>query len=161
MTSCEYSHDVYTAMIDTTTPQQESAADLVETFEMFDEWEDRYRFLIDLGGKLPPLESSQKTDENRVHGCQSSVWLVAKPEESGVEKRIDFLADSDSSIVRGLIAILQRVYAGQKPADILSFDINALFTRLGLDQHLSIGRRNGLAGMVKRIRELAAQNGND
>lgn len=139
------------------TSQKEAADELVETFEMFDEWEDRYRFLIDLGGKLPPLDASQKTDENRVHGCQSSVWLVAEPLQSDGEKRLDFLADSDSSIVRGLIAILQRVYARQKPTDILAFDINELFTRLGLDQHLSIGRRNGLAGMVKRIHE-AAQN---
>jgi sulfur transfer protein SufE len=142
------------------TQQQESAEDLVDAFEMFEEWEDRYRFLIDMGGKLPPMDASEKTDENRVHGCQSSVWLTAHPQQSNGECVIDFAADSDSSIVRGLIAILRSVYAGQKPDDILAFDINALFTRLGLDQHLSIGRRNGLAGMVKRIRELAAQNQN-
>ena len=140
--------------------QQEAADDLVESFELFEEWEDRYRFLIDLGKKLPPLPQECKTDENRVHGCQSSVWLVAQSEENGGEKTVDFLADSDSSIVRGLIAILQNVYAHRTPVEILGFDINALFTRLGLDQHLSTGRRNGLAGMVKRIRNLAAQNEN-
>ncbi len=141
----------------TTTPEA-SAEQLVDAFEMFDGWEERYPFLIDLGRKLPPLDDSEKVEENRVHGCQSNVWLVAQSKEAeDGEERIEFVADSDSSIVRGLIAILQRVYAKQKPADILSFDINALFSRLGLDQHLSIGRRNGLAGMVKRIRELAAQ----
>lgn len=140
--------------------QQEAADDLVESFELFEEWEDRYRFLIDLGKKLPSLPEKCKTDENRVHGCQSSVWLVAESEENGGEKTVDFLADSDSSIVRGLIAILQNVYAHRRPVEILDFDISALFTRLGLDQHLSTGRRNGLAGMVKRIRTLAAQNEN-
>jgi cysteine desulfuration protein SufE len=135
--------------------QQQIADELVENFELFDEWEDRYRFLIDMGKKLPPLDESQKIDDNKVHGCQSNVWLVAQPQP---DKTIDFVADSDSSIVRGLIAVLHEIYSGQKAQDILSFNADRLFSRLGLDQHLSMGRRNGLYGMVERIKLLAAQN---
>ena len=135
--------------------QQQIADELVENFELFDEWEDRYRFLIDLGKKLPPLDESQKIEFNKVHGCQSNVWLVAQPKP---DQTIDFVADSDSSIVRGLIAVLRELYSGQKAQDILSFNADTLFSRLGLDQHLSMGRRNGLYGMVERIKLLAAQN---
>lgn len=132
--------------------QQEIADELVDSFEMFDAWEDRYRFLIDLGRKLPPLDEAEKTEENRVHGCQSNVWMVAQRDND----KIDFIADSDSSIVRGLIAVLRRVYSGQTAQNILSFDIEPFFARLGFDQHLSMGRRNGLYGMVQRIKTLAA-----
>lgn len=135
--------------------QQQIADELVENFELFDEWEDRYRFLIDMGKKLPPLDENQKVEENKVHGCQSNVWLVAQPRP---DQTIDFVADSDSSIVRGLIAVLRQVYAGQKAQDILSFNADTLFSRLGLDQHLSMGRRNGLYGMVERIKLLAASH---
>ncbi|HEY0075874.1 MAG TPA: SufE family protein [Abditibacteriaceae bacterium] len=137
--------------------QQEIADDLVDTFEMFDSWEDRYGVLIDFGKKLPPLEEGDKTEENRVHGCQSQVWMVAKPREENGQPVIDFIADSDALIVKGLIAILRKVYSGQSPQNILSFDIAGLLQRLGLDQHLTTGRRNGLDGMVQRIKALAAQ----
>ncbi len=137
--------------------QQENAQELVEAFEMFDNWEDRYRFLIDLGKKLPPLPEGARVEENLVHGCQSSVWMIAEPKREADETRIDFLADSDSTIVRGLIAILRNIYSGQTPRDILQFDIDALLRRIELDQHLSLGRRNGLAGMVNRVKTLAAQ----
>lgn len=133
--------------------QQEIADELVENFELFDAWEDRYRFLIDLGRKLPPLPEEEKTEDNRVHGCQSNVWLVARTDDD----RIDFIADSDSTIVRGLIGVLRQIYAGQKARDVLEFPAEPLFARLGFDQHLSMGRRNGLAGMVDRIKKLAAQ----
>jgi|APEBP8051073058_1049385.scaffolds.fasta_scaffold02574_2 sulfur transfer protein SufE len=140
----------------TSTPQEE-ARELVETFEMFDEWEDRYRFLIDLGRELPPFDEAEKTDINKVHGCQSNVWLVANARQEGGAQLIDFLADSDAHIVRGLIAILRRVYSGRTAGEILAFDIDGLMKQLGLDQHLSISRRNGLSGMVARIKNLAAE----
>lgn len=136
--------------------QQEQADQLVESFEMFDTWEDRYRFLIDMGRKLPPLDDSQRTEEYRVHGCQSAVYLAARMRE-GTEDVIDFVADSDSTLVKGLIAILRKVYSGYPAQAILTFDIEGLLKRLGLDAHLSMGRRNGLFSMVQRIKTLAAQ----
>lgn len=140
----------------TSTPQAQ-ADELIETFEMFDEWEDRYRFLIDLGKELPPFPDAARVDENKVHGCQSNVWLIADPQQADGEKTIHFLADSDAHIVRGLIAILRRVYSGQSADEISRFDIDGFFKKLGLDQHLSMGRRNGLSGMVARVKALAAQ----
>lgn len=134
--------------------QNERASELTEAFEMFDAWEDRYRFLIDMGRDLPVFPSDEKTDNNIVTGCQSQVWMIA---ESKDDEHIEFLADSDSTIVKGLIAILRSVYSGYTPREILSFDVNGLLEQLGLDQHLSMGRRNGLAGMVMRIKTLATQ----
>lgn len=135
--------------------QQEAAAEMIDTFAMFDEWEDRYRFLIDLGKELPPFPEAEKTDVNKVHGCQSNVWLIANAPNGSEE--IDFIADSDAHIVRGLIAILRRIYAGRSAEEILEFDISGLMQEIGLDQHLSTGRRNGLAGMVARIKRLASE----
>lgn len=132
----------------------EEAQELVDSFDLFEDWEDRYRFLIDLGRSLPPLDEAQHTEANKVHGCQSNVWLVAERHDG----TIDFIADSDSSIVRGLIAVLRTVYSHRKPQEILSFDVEGLFGKLGFDSHLSMGRRNGLDGMVKKIRALAEQN---
>ena len=144
-------------MSETLISPAQQADELVDSFTLFDEWEDRYRFLIDLGKELPPFPDAQRTEENRVHGCQSNVWLIAEPHQDNGHKRIEFVADSDAHIVRGLIAILRRIYSGQSAQDILSFDIDDFFKRLGLDQHLSMGRRNGLAGMVARIKTLASQ----
>lgn len=132
--------------------QTERAEELAEAFEMFDAWEDRYRFLIDLGKGLPPLPEEARIEENRVHGCQSNVWMIARP---ATEETLDFVADSDSHIVRGLIAVLRTVYANETPQNILNFDMDAFLRRLELDQHLSMGRRNGLSGMVTRIKALA------
>ena len=137
---------------------EEQGEELVEAFELFDSWEDRYRFLIDMGKSMEPLFDLEKTDRNRVTGCQSNVWLVADVQPQDGEKHLHFRADSDSTIVRGLIALLHTIYDGQTPGAILGFDIDALMQRLGLDQHLSMGRRNGMAGMVTRIKALAAQN---
>lgn len=134
--------------------QAERAAELVEAFEMFDAWEDRYRFLIDMGRDLPPFPPDQKTEANLVHGCQSQVWMIADAPDG---QTINFLADSDSTIVKGLIAILRAVYSGYTPREILHFDVNGLLEQLELDQHLSMGRRNGLAGMVTRVKTLATQ----
>ncbi len=137
--------------------QQETADELIEAFEMFDDWEDRYRFLIDAAKGLPPLPGEAKTEENRVHGCQSNVWMVAEPKTDGDEIRIEFLADSDSVFTRGMVALVRKLYSNQTPADILSFDMEGLLKRLELDQHLSMGRRNGLDGMVKRVKTVARQ----
>lgn len=137
---------------------QDQGEELVEAFEMFDSWEDRYRFLIDMGKGMEPLFDLEKTDRHRVTGCQSNVWLVPDIETQNDEKILRFRADSDSTIVRGLIALLHTIYDGQTPRAILDFDVDALMQRLGLDQHLSMGRRNGMAGMVARIKTLAAQN---
>jgi sulfur transfer protein SufE len=136
--------------------QQEQAELLIETFEMFDDWEDRYGLLIDMARKLPPMDPADKTDENRVHGCQSNVWMVARVRPDEGSTVIDFIADSDSSIVKGLIAVLHKLYSGQRAEDILNFDVEPVLERLGLSQYLSMQRRNGLAGMIQRIKRLAA-----
>ncbi len=138
--------------------QQEISEELVEGFGMFDDWEERYGLLIDLGKKLPPLSEAEKTEENRIHGCQSRVWVVANKDRHDVQEVITFRADSDSAIVKGLAALLHKVYNGRTPQEVLSFDINQLLDRLELGQHLSMNRRNGLAGIVTRIRELAGKH---
>ncbi len=138
--------------------QDEKAAELVEAFEFFDDWENRYEYLIELGKKLPPYPSDLKTDANLVRGCQSQVWVTASAGEKNGVRVIDFNADSNSSITKGIVAILAGVYSGETPRDILHFDVDALMQKLELDQHLSPARRNGLSGMVTRIKSLAALN---
>jgi cysteine desulfurase/selenocysteine lyase len=96
-----------------------------------------------------------KTEPNRVHGCQSTVHIAAR-KKPGTSDVLEFLADSDADIVRGLIAILQRIYNGQRAQDVLGFDVEGFFTRIGLDKNLTLGRRNGLSSMVQRIRNLAS-----
>ena len=133
----------------------QAAADRVAlAFESFDNWAERYQMIIDLGKKLPPMPQALKTEANRVHGCQSTVHISAR-RKPGTADVLEFLADSDADIVRGLIAILQKVFCGQPARAILDFDIEAFFGRLGLDTNLTLGRRNGLAAMVHRIRGLA------
>ena len=135
--------------------QQSRAEEIREAFAMFDDWADRYQFLIDLGRKLPPMDAADKTEETRIKGCQSNVWLVAHAMPAA--DAIEFVADSDSSIVKGLVAILWRVYSGQPADKILAFDIEKLLADLELDQHLTMNRRNGLVGMVQRIKALAGE----
>jgi cysteine desulfurase/selenocysteine lyase len=132
-----------------------AAEEIAEVFDFFDDWADRYRHLIELGEKLPPMPDFLKTPENRVHGCQSTVFLDAR-EQPGTTGSIEFLADSDADIVRGLLALLQRLYSGQPAEQVLALNVQDFFARLGLDQHLTMGRRNGLSEMVKRIRGFAA-----
>ncbi len=108
-----------------------------------------------MGAKLLPLPPEAKTEENRVHGCQSTVHMIAR-KRPGAADVIDFLADSDADLVCGLIAILQKLFSGQSARQILAFDVEGFFRKLELDQHLTLGRRNGLASMVQRIRKLAA-----
>lgn len=125
--------------------------DILETLAFFDSWEDRYKYIIDLGRELPPLEDQHRTDENIVRGCQSQVWLTSR-EEGG---RLYFDADSDAFIVKGLLAVVLAAYNGKAPRDILDFDIEDYFARLNLLKHLSVTRGNGLRAMVKRIRDTA------
>ncbi|HTU21357.1 MAG TPA: SufS family cysteine desulfurase [Gemmataceae bacterium] len=134
---------------------QAAAEELIEEFELFDDWVERYQYLIDRGEEIPPLPDVFRTEANRVRGCQSTVYLWAR-KKPGSADVIEFLADSDADLVRGLIALLERLYCGQRAEQILSFDVEGFFARLGLDQHLTLGRRNGLAAMVQRIRQLAA-----
>jgi cysteine desulfurase/selenocysteine lyase len=133
-----------------------AAKELIDDFEFLPDWEQRYGYIIELGEKLPAMPEHLKTEENRVHGCQSTVHMIAR-HRPGTADAIDLLADSDSSLVRGLIAVLERLYSGQSAADIRTFDIQGLLKQLGLEQHLTMGRRNGLHSMVQRIHKLAAQ----
>lgn len=133
-----------------------AADELAEVLEFLGEWKERYQFIIELGEKLLPMPPGSKTEANRVHGCQSTVHLTARV-KPGTSEVLEFLADSDADIVRGLIGMLEKLFSGQKAGAILAFDVEGCFKRLGLDQHLSMTRRNGLQGMVKRIREQARQ----
>jgi cysteine desulfurase/selenocysteine lyase len=133
-------------------PSPQAAADeLIETFEFLGDWEQRHQYLIDEGDKLLPMLPEMKTEAHRVRGCMSTVHLVTR-KKPGTADTMEFLADSDAAIVRGLISILQRVYSGQTAKAILAFDIEGLLKHLGLDQQLSMGRRNGLSSMIERIR---------
>ncbi len=141
-------------------PSPKVAADkLVDTFELLDSWPERYQQIIDFGKKLPPMPAALKTEANYVRGCQSTVHIAAR-KKPGTDDVLEFLADSDADLVRGLIAILQRVYSGQRAGDVRGFDVESFIGRLGLDKNLTLGRRNGLAAMVQRIRDLAATLGN-
>lgn len=131
--------------------------ELIDDFEFLDAWEDRYRFIIELGDELDDMPAELKTEEHRVQGCVSNVWLVMDI-EPGDPPTIRFVADSDSQIVRGLVAILVMLCAGRTARDILSMDIEGVFDRLELRKHLSRSRSNGFYSMVKRIRRLAEEH---
>ena len=126
--------------------------DLVDDFEFLDEWEDRYRYVIELGKELEPLTAEEHSPANKVEGCVSQVWLVneLRRADDGTPL-LHFRGDSDAHIVRGLIAILMRLYSDKKPAEILDLDARAVFAKLGLDEHLTPQRSNGLYSMVARI----------
>ena len=126
--------------------------ELADGFALFDDWEDRYRYLIDLGHRLQPMAASLKTDETRVRGCTSQVWLVAEKKEDGT---YHFTADSDAHIVRGLVYVLMIAYQDKTPSQIAAVDIEGAFDRLGLSGHLSPSRRNGFFAMVQRIKALS------
>src|SRR5580700_7813894 len=129
-------------------------AELEEEFDVLGDWEERYRYVIDLGRDLAPLADSERSDVNKVRGCASQVWLVTEP---GEDETLRFRGDSDAHIVRGLIAILMRLYSGRSAAAIMGFDAKAALTRLGLTGALSQQRSNGLFSMIERIRRDAAQ----
>lgn len=123
--------------------------DLVDNFEVLEDWEDRYKYLIDLGNKLPPMDDSFKTDTTKVRGCMSQVWMVPRWDEGG---RLTLLADSDAQIVKGLIAVLMAIFTGKTRAEIAELDVEKTFAGLGLDQHLSPNRRNGFFSMVEAVK---------
>lgn len=132
-----------------------TATSIVEDLEFFDDWEDRYRYIIDLGKKLPPMPDELKTDANFVHGCQSQVWIHA--DYHADRNMLTFLVDSDAHIVRGLAAMVMAAFNRQSPQAILAFDVDAYFAQTQLIQHLSPTRGNGLKSMVKKIRQAATQ----
>jgi cysteine desulfuration protein SufE len=125
--------------------------DLADEFDLIGDPNDpeRYRHLMDLGRRLEPLNDTERTDANKVRGCASQVWLVTEPQ---MDRLIRFRGDSDSDIVRGLIAVLIRLYSGRAASDILDFDIKAAFARLGFDGAISAQRSNGFFSMVQRVR---------
>lgn len=131
--------------------------ELSENFELLDNWEDKYRYLIDLGEKLPPFAEQYRTEEWKVSGCQSQVWLVPAVVKTDGENRLTFAGDSDAAIVRGLIAVVLMLFSGKSREEILSLDVPAVFARLGLSDHLSPSRRNGLGAMVEKIRYYASK----
>jgi cysteine desulfuration protein SufE len=131
--------------------QPSDIEEIIDNFEFLGDWEERYRYIIDLGKQLDGLDDAFKTEENKVRGCMSQVWFTSNVED-GDPPRIFFNADSDATIVRGLIAILLIVYSGKTPAEIRETDIKSLFERLGLSAHLSPSRSNGFFSMVSRIR---------
>ncbi len=126
--------------------------DLVETFEFLDDWEDRYIHVIDMGKAMAPLEDAFKVPATKVDGCASQVWILPRIEG----QTFDFQGDSDAIIVRGLIAVLHALYGGLAMAEVAKVDAPAELARLGLDEHLSSQRSNGVRAMVERIRLLAA-----
>jgi len=130
--------------------------DIVENFKLLDEWDDRYRYVIELGRALPPLPESAHTETNKVQGCASQVWLLTHVKPDGPAGPIlTFEGDSDAHIVRGLVAILVALYSGKKAREILATDAIALFDRIGLRENLTPQRSNGLRSMVERIRSEA------
>ena len=128
--------------------------ELDSSFALFDNWDDRYRFLIDLGKRLPVMDESLKTDTAIVPGCTSRVWMVSKIEDG----RFHFWADSDAQIVKGLIYLLMAAYQDKTMEEIAALDIQAVFEGLGLHQHLSPSRRNGFFAMVNKIRQLSTRD---
>jgi cysteine desulfuration protein SufE len=126
--------------------------EIVDNFAVLDDWDDRYRYLIELGRELPPLAEAARSEANKVQGCASQVWLDTKVRRDGNEPVLSFAGDSDAHIVRGLIAILFAIFSGKPARDILATDALALFERMGLREHLTPQRSNGFRSMVERIR---------
>jgi cysteine desulfuration protein SufE len=127
--------------------------EIIDNFSVLDDWDDRYRYLIELGRDLPPLAEAAHNDANKVQGCASQVWLDTRVQRDGADGPVlSFVGDSDAHIVRGLIAILFAIYSGKRAKDILATDALALFERMGLREHLTPQRSNGFRSMVERIR---------
>ena len=129
--------------------------DIAADFAFLDDWEDRYRYVIDLGRAMPPLDDALRVPATKVDGCASQVWIVPRIDGEGPAARFDFQGESDAMIVRGLIAVLHALYSGLAPTAVLAVDAPGELGRLGLDQHLSSQRSNGLRAMVGRIRSIA------
>lgn len=130
-----------------------SIDEIVENFSFLDEWDDRYRYLIELGRTLAPLPEEAHNDQNKVRGCASQVWLVSHSRQTPEGPALDFLGDSDAHIVRGLVALVLALYSGRPAKEILETDALALFQKLGLSEHLTPQRSNGVRSMVERIKK--------
>jgi cysteine desulfuration protein SufE len=128
-----------------------------DNFALLDDWDDRYRYVIELGRTLDPMPQAEHSAANKVQGCASQVWLSKQIERSSDEPQLNYLGDSDAHIVRGLIAILLTLYSGRTPQHILATDALALFDELGFREHLTPQRSNGLRSMVERIRSDARE----
>lgn len=133
-----------------------SIESILEDFAFLDDWEDRYRYVIELGKALPPLSENERCDANKVRGCASQVWIVHETGE-GEDPVMTFRGESDAHIVRGLIAIILALYSGQRASRILEIDAEEQFRTIGLREHLTAQRSNGLSSMVSRIRDDAEQ----
>ncbi|MHA7856690.1 MAG: SufE family protein [Henriciella sp.] len=129
------------------------AAEIEDEFDFLDDWEDRYAHIIDLGKANPPLAASERTEETKVRGCASQVWIVLTPQD---QDRVEIRAESDAMIVSGLISLLIRLYSGATRAEIRGFDADAFLTKIGVKGALSAQRSNGLASMLARIQSFAA-----
>ncbi|RJK99602.1 SufE family protein [Paracoccus aestuarii] len=136
-------------------PTTQAFEDIAETFEFLDDWEERYRHLIELGRAMPAMEPALQVPATKVDGCASQVWIMPRIEGP----TFDFQGDSDAVIVRGLIAVLHALYSGLPVSQVGDVDAQAALARLGLDEHLSAQRSNGLRAMIARIRQLAADAG--
>ncbi len=135
----------------------EAFEDIAENFEFLDDWEDRYRFVIDLGKAMEPLEEALKVPATKVDGCTSQVWIVPQIEGQGPSARFRFRGDSDAMIVRGLVAVLMALFNGLTLEEVLKVDAGGELARLQLNDHLSAQRSNGLRSMVERIRKIAGE----
>ena len=130
--------------------------ELIAEFDELGDWESKCEYLIDMGDDLAEMPEALKTDAHKVHGCQSNVWMTA---EVGTDdaRTVELLADSDAKIVKGLVSVILMAYSGRPALEIIETDIEAIFGRLGLTRHLSMARKNGLSGMVRRVRSLAIE----
>lgn len=133
--------------------------DLIENFDLLDDWEDKYRYLIDLGEKYTTLPAELHQPEWKVIGCQSQVWLVPEVKTDEGKKLLYFQGDSDAAIVKGLIAIVVTLFSGKSKEEILNLDIDNSFAKIGLQEHLSPSRRNGLDAMLEKIKFYAQSLG--
>lgn len=131
--------------------------EIIENFALLEDWEDRYRYVIELGKELDPLAQSDRNPKNKVHGCASQVWLSTHVDRDQQPPRLNFTGDSDAHIVRGLVAIAIAIFNDKAPSEILKEDAEAVFEQLGLRQHLTAQRSNGLKALVDRIKVDAAQ----
>ncbi len=130
-----------------------SIDDLIDDFSFLDNWEDKYKYLIELGNKLPRLEDDNKKDEWKVLGCQSQVWIIPTFSDNSVT----FVGDSDAIIVRGIIAIVLEIFKDKTAQEILSIDVEKIFDKLGLREHITSNRRSGMLSMVDKIKYYASQ----
>ena len=129
----------------------DNVTDMVEDFTFLDDWEDRYMHVIDMGKALPPLSANEKSDVNKVKGCVSQVWLITEKKDG----KLSFRGDSDAHIVKGLVAIVLQIYSGRTPTEIQTLDAEPILMELGLAEHLSPQRSNGLRAMILRIKQEA------